>query len=253
MKMIASTKLARAQRSMETARKYGNTSTASLKFMIPEKKKAEEGGQEGKEKLIIACTSDKGLCGAIHSTISKPVRSLYRKNPENLSIVPVGDKVKSQIAREARQGIKISFSGVGRLSPTFSEACSIADLVLSSKSVDFSDASVYFNSFVSVLQYNLKIVDVLSEKKLKESPKIAVYELEDDVLKSFTEFCFGNTLYQALVEGHASEMAARRNAMENATKNAGEMINKLTITFNRQRQAKITGELVEIITGASAL
>lgn len=84
--------------------------------------------------------------------------------------------------------------------------------------------------------------------------KLSQYELEDDaVIKNFAEFTLANSLYQALAEGYASEMSARRTAMENATKNAGDMIDKLTMIYNRSRQATITNELVDIITGASAL
>ena len=88
---------------------------------------------------------------------------------------------------------------------------------------------------------------------IKASPKLSAYEVEDDVLANFAEFAFANSLYAAITEGTASEMAAKRTAMENATKNAGEMITKLTLTYNRSRQAAITNELCDIITGASAL
>ncbi len=82
---------------------------------------------------------------------------------------------------------------------------------------------------------------------------MAAYELEKEVLKNYAEFALANVLYWAIAEGYASEMSARRTAMENATKNAGDMIQKLTLTYNRQRQAVITNELCDIITGASAL
>ncbi|KAJ1559277.1 atp3 gamma subunit of the F1 sector of mitochondrial F1F0 ATP synthase, partial [Nowakowskiella sp. JEL0078] len=79
-----------------------------------------------------------------------------------------------------------------------------------------------------------------------------LYEIDDDILKNFEEFSLTNNLYYAIAEGNASEQAAKRTAMENATKNAGEVINKLTLTFNRTRQAAITNDLIDIITGASA-
>ena len=82
--------------------------------------------------------------------------------------------------------------------------------------------------------------------------KLAAYEIEDPVLENFTEFLFGNALFSAITEGYASEMCAKRTAMEGATKNAGEMIQKLTLTYNRGRQASITNDLIDIITGAMA-
>jgi F-type H+-transporting ATPase subunit gamma len=83
--------------------------------------------------------------------------------------------------------------------------------------------------------------------------KLAQYEIEDDILQDFAEFSFANAVYHALGEGHAAEMSARRTAMENATKNAGDMIDKLTMTYNRSRQASITNDLVDIITGTNLI
>lgn len=96
-------------------------------------------------------------------------------------------------------------------------------------------------------------MEVFSEASLREAPGFKTYEQEEDTTKDLAEFALANAIYATLVEGHASEINSRRNAMENASNNAGDMINSLNLAFNRQRQAVITNELVDIVTGAAAL
>jgi F-type H+-transporting ATPase subunit gamma len=119
--------------------------------------------------------------------------------------------------------------------------------------IEFDNADIIYNKFISVVSYEADVIPAFSEASFKASPNFSVYEIEDDVLANLQEFSFANGLYWAMAEGHAAEMCAKRAAMENATKNAGEMIGKLTMTYNRGRQAVITNELIDIITGASAL
>ncbi|KAJ3224568.1 atp3 gamma subunit of the F1 sector of mitochondrial F1F0 ATP synthase [Clydaea vesicula] len=156
------------------------------------------------------------------------------------------------MAREYRNNIAISYEGVAKVSPTWNESAMLADGIL--KNIEKADSvNVLYNKFKSVIAYELSSVVVSNAEALAAAPNIASYEVEEEVLKNYAEFALANTLYWAIAEGYASEMAARRTAMENATKNAGDMISKLTLTFNRQRQAVITNELCDIITGASAL
>lgn len=126
--------------------------------------------------------------------------------------------------------------------PSFEEASSIVD-VIKSNGVEFDTANIVYNRFISVVSYEADIIPAFSETAFKASPNFAVYEIEDDVLANLQEFSFANSLYWAMVEGHAAEMCSKRAAMENATSNAGEMIGKLTMTYNRGRQAVITNEL----------
>ncbi|KAJ3052408.1 atp3 gamma subunit of the F1 sector of mitochondrial F1F0 ATP synthase, partial [Rhizoclosmatium hyalinum] len=107
---------------------------------------------------------------------------------------------------------------------------------------------IFYNSFKSVIAYEAVGLPIHSAETIAASPKLSAYEVDDHILKSFEEFTLANSLYWAIAEGYASEMAAKRTAMENATKNAGEMITKLTLTYNRSRQAAITNELIDIIT-----
>jgi F-type H+-transporting ATPase subunit gamma len=230
-------------------------------FKYLEGKPTEGAGKQ----LLIACSSDRGLCGAIHSTVSKPVKAVCRTDSA-AAVIVVGDKPKAQISRQARNNIVMSFNSIGKSIPTFKEASSIAELIMTSK-VEATSVSIYYNYFKSVIAYELAIIKPLTKDMINASgifsfccvlisccaEKMAQFEIEDDVVENFAEFTFANALYHAMVEGHASEMAARRTAMENATKNAGDMIDKLTIKYNRSRQASITNDLIDIITGASAL
>jgi len=246
MKMIASTKLTRAQKAMVIARSYGDASTDLYQ-------KAETGKTETPLKtIVITSSSDRGLCGGIHSSVSKATKRYIRDHNSEAKIIVLGDKAKAQLARDHRSNLVMSFNQIGKAVPTFAESSAITDTVLQQQG-EFDCARIVYNEFKSMIAFEDKAVEVYSEQTFMDSPNFAVYELEDDVLANLKEFQFANALHWALVEGHAAEQAAKRTAMENATKNAGEMIDKLTLTYNRGRQASITNELVDIIVGASAL
>ncbi|KAI8816042.1 ATP synthase F1, gamma subunit [Fimicolochytrium jonesii] len=243
MKMIASTKVAKAQRTMEAARVYGSSATALYGH-------AETAAAEG-TKLVVVCSSDRGLCGGIHSSLSKTTKKYLAANPDS-TLAIVGQKAKAQLQRENRKHIAITFDGVAKGLPSWNEAALVADEILKA-GIQYETAVVVYNKFKSVIAFDTVTVPVYSLKALAESPKLAAYEVEEPVLKSFEEFALANTIYWGIAEGNASEQAAKRTAMENATKNAGEMIQKLTLTYNRSRQATITNELIDIITGAMAV
>ncbi|KAL2912294.1 atp3 gamma subunit of the F1 sector of mitochondrial F1F0 ATP synthase [Polyrhizophydium stewartii] len=243
MKMIASTKVTRAQRTMEQARVFGEAATAILKYVEVEPKKDNV--------VVVTVSSDRGLCGGIHSSVSKATKRFLAANPSASSAI-LGQKAKSQVQREYRDNIFLSFDGVTKNAPTWFEAALIGDAILSAKP-EYESASIIYNRFKSVIAFETESLSIPSVKSLASAPKLAAYEYDDDLLKNFEEFTIANTLYWAIAEGYASEMSAKRTAMENATKNAGEMIQKLTLTYNRSRQATITNELIDIITGASAM
>ncbi|KAG9302284.1 hypothetical protein G9A89_008775 [Geosiphon pyriformis] len=244
MKMIASTKMTRAQKAMENARNFGNTQAALFK-------NADTKPEVDAKTLIIVVSSDRGLCGGIHSSVAKASRKLVEERRET-GLVVLGDKAKSQLARTHRESIKLSFNQIGKGIPTYAEASVIADTILKEK-IEFDQSFIVYNHFKSVIAYEPQQIPVFSEELFAKSGNFAAYEVEDEVLGHLQEFAVANSVYWGLVEGHASEMSSKRTAMENATKNAGEMIEKLTLTYNRGRQAAITNELVDIITGASAL
>lgn len=231
----------------------------------------EAGKAENKEaaasktpQLLIACSSDRGLCGAIHSSVSKMTKKLFDEatsNGQTSQIVVLGDKAKPQIARTHRKGIIMSFNQVGKDIPTFTDAIGIVQLILRNQEsatagdaeVVQPDVKVIYNVFKSVIAYETTPIPVFSDKQLQASPKLAAYEYEDSVLEAYSQFLFASQVFRGLVEGHAAEMSAKRMAMENASKNSDAIVLNLTMKYNRTRQSVITNELVDIITGASAL
>jgi len=245
MKIVASTKLTRAQRAMTNSRQYGQTSNEVFE-------QAETKPIEGDDKkiLIVVASSDKGLCGGIHSGLSKKVRRMLIEKP-NADIVVVGEKCKAQLGRSSAKNIVLSFAGVGKDVPTFADAQAIADQIVLLQT-DYADVQIVYNKFLNAQSYEATQIEAFSEEAIANSPNFSAFEIDDEVLGNMREYALANSLFWALAEGHACEQSARRNAMDNASKNAGDMINKYQILFNRTRQAVITGELVEIITGAAA-
>jgi len=241
MKIVASTKLARAQRAMTESRSYGETSNKVYET-------AETAIPEGGKKLVVVCSSDKGLCGGIHSGLSRWVR---RQTPGDFDIVILGEKARAQLGRTHSKAIQLSFAGVGKEVPTFADAQAIADQIVQLPG-EYSEVEIVYNKFINASSYEPATIAAFSEEAFLGSPNFFQFEVEEQTLPNLREYALANSIYWALCEGHACEISARRNAMDNASKNAGEMINKYQILFNRTRQAVITGELVEIITGAMA-
>ncbi|KAJ2586277.1 atp3 gamma subunit of the F1 sector of mitochondrial F1F0 ATP synthase [Coemansia sp. RSA 1722] len=245
MKMIASTKTTRAQRAMNVARQYGQVSNDFVKQS--EVKKAENA-----KEILITASSDKGLCGGIHSSLSRYSRRYLNEHPDT-PLVVIGDKGKVQLQRVYPQNIAYSFNQIGSTIPTFDESSGISSVILNDKAIEFDNAKLVYNQFVSAIAFETSEIENFPISQIVEAPNFKAYEVQEEVLENLNEFLFANTMHWALVEGHAAEMAAKRTAMENATKNAGDMIQRLTLQYNRGRQTVITNELIEIITGASAL
>ncbi|TFK32254.1 ATPase, F1 complex, gamma subunit domain-containing protein [Crucibulum laeve] len=260
MKMIASTKLAKAQRAMQAGKEYG-LANSEVFAHVPSDKPTPN-------KLFVVISSDKGLCGGIHSSVSKATRRALKNDVDSplaasadkdaaqvdkdSPIMVVGDKSKAQLLRTVGDNFRLTFNQIGRDIPTFADAASVADLIVKSD-VKYDGVVIVYNKFMSAISYEAAIMEVKGEEALKESNAFKVYENEDDATKDLAEFSLANAIYAALVEGHACEQSARRNAMDNASKNATDMIASLQMQYNRGRQAAITNELVDIITGASAL
>ncbi|KIJ47363.1 hypothetical protein M422DRAFT_206066 [Sphaerobolus stellatus SS14] len=269
MKMIASTKLNRAQRAMNVAKTYGASNNELFKHAVPTSESTEP-----KRKLIVVVSSDKGLCGGIHSSVSKGARRLLatgtveqddkprqtkaeKTTPDvppaaDSPIVIIGDKSKAQLSRTLPENFVLTMNQIGRDIPTFADASAVTDLIVKS-GVKYDSVVIVYNKYVSAIAFQAATMEVLNEKGLKESPGFSTYEQEDDTTRDLAEFSLANAIYAALVESHAAEQNSRRTAMDNASKNAGDMIGALTMQYNRGRQASITNELVDIITGASAL
>jgi len=245
MKMVSAAKYARAERDLKQARPYGEGATAFYE-------RAEVTSTEEKPaKLLIAVTSDRGLCGAVHSGVARTIRAELAADDSNTKVVCIGDKSRSLLQRLYGQNLILVANEVGRKPPSFLDAAKIADEVAK---LDFQSGKIIYNKFKSVVSYQVSDLPLYSLEAVSKAPKISTYDsLDDEVIKSYMEFSLASMLYYAMKEGACSEQSSRMTAMDNASKNAGEMIEKLTLTFNRTRQAVITRELIEIISGASAL
>ena len=146
--------------------------------------------------------------------------------------------------------ILMSFNGISKNVPNFVDVAAVFDLI---SKHEFTNLKFIYNKFKTVISFETTLLDIPTSQDIKNSKNVSVFELSDDIRDDYYQFNAACLLYACLVEGTASELAARRTAMENATKNANEVIQKLTMQYNRTRQAVITNELVDIITGASAL
>lgn len=247
MKMVSAAKYNRAERELKQARPIG---AGASQFY----EKAEvTAPADVPEKLFIAISSDRGLCGAIHSNVARIIRNEAQKDNQNIKIVCIGDKSRALLARVFGKNIIMAANEIGRLPPTFNDASLIADAVIASGH-KFGSGEIIYNRFKSVVSYNTQSLPVFSLNSVQAAPKLSIYDsLDDEVIQSYLEFSLASLIYYALKEGACSEQSSRMTAMDNASKNATEVIDKLTLAFNRTRQAVITRELIEIISGASAL
>ncbi|XP_071358233.1 ATP synthase subunit gamma, mitochondrial isoform X3 [Trachinotus anak] len=251
MKMVAAAKYARAERQLKPARVYG---TGALALYEKAEIKAPE-DKAGKH-LIVGVTSDRGLCGAIHSGVAKTIKNEIANLTgagKEVMVINVGDKLRGLLHRTHGKHILMNCKEVGRKPPSFGDASVIATELLNS-GYEFDQGSIIFNRFRSVISYKTDQKSVFSNDIVANSETMGVYDdIDADVLRNYQEFALVNIIYLALRESSTSEQSARMTAMDSASKNASEMIDKLTLTFNRTRQAVITKELIEIISGAAAL
>lgn len=252
MKMVAASRLARAQRSMTDAKAYGKANEA-----IFEQSEAAKTENKAEKILYIVTSSDRGLCGGIHSSVAKAARKDMDAGEgagKDIRVVALGEKPKQQMARgEGAKALMLSFSQIGKSVPTFNDALAIADQI-EAESFKYDKVKIIYNKFLTVISYEASALEVYSAKSLEGSPAFAAYEVESEELAGdLSSFALANAIYAGLVEGYAAEISSRRNAMENASKNADEMSDKYRMIFNRMRQAAITNDLVDIITGANAL
>uniref|UniRef100_U5EWI7 ATP synthase subunit gamma n=1 Tax=Corethrella appendiculata TaxID=1370023 RepID=U5EWI7_9DIPT len=246
MKMVSAAKYSRAERDLKQARPYGE---GAKQFF--EKAEVAAPEQEPK-KLYIAVTSDSGLCGAVHTGVARYIRGELANDP-NISVVCVGDKSRAILSRLYGKNIEMVANEVGRTPPTFLDAAKLTNAIIN-LGFEYTDGKIIYNKFKSVVSYACADLPIFSLKAVESAPKLPVYDsLDADVIQNYLEFSLASLLFYTMKEGACSEQSSRMTAMDNASKNAGEMIDKLTLTFNSTSQAVITSELIEIISGASAL
>ncbi|KAG2453249.1 hypothetical protein HYH02_002572 [Chlamydomonas schloesseri] len=255
MKMVAASKMKNALVAVEQSRGIVNPFVRLF---------GDHPGIEGIPNVTVAVSSDRGLCGGLNSNIAKYTRALLKLDPttpETTKLVSIGDKGRSQLMRTNGEMFTHTFSETYKVRVTFAQASLIAEDLLKSNP---EAVKILFNKFRSAISFKPTLATVLTpealEKQLTEPSgnRLDAYEIEAsheraDVLRDLAEFQLASTLYNAMLENNCSEHASRMSAMENSTKSAGEMLGKLTLEYNRKRQATITTELIEIIAGASAL
>jgi len=248
MKMIASSRLKAAQTRMEKARPFYEGASKVMKIIAAD---------TGKRNLLIPVTADRGLCGSINSSIVKATRHMIeqRNLKEDLTIVPVGSKGSGILGREFGNRIPFSFDDMGK-KPYFPSFSLLTEKII--KQVhNFDSITVLYNKFNSIISFTPESKDIPSPNQILSKIELSDYEFEDDQrifqVQDLFEFELGALLYYSFVEGSASELGARMSAMDSASRNAKDMLKALNIAYNRKRQAAITTELTEIISGAAAI
>jgi len=274
MKMVAAAKLRRAQDKAESARPYAERMSRMLGSLAGSLVGGAgapmllAGTGRTQVHLVIVATSDRGLCGAFNSSIVRGARNHIRQlvnDGKQVKIFCVGRKGRDQLRREFSKLIVESMEDVGRRSLSFGDAQRITDRVLAMFTAgEFDVCSLFYARFRSaitqiVTRQQLIPFSIEGGAAAAAEPATgggAIYEYEPDEEHILAELLPRNIsvqVFRALLENSASEQGARMTAMDNATRNAGDMIKRLTLSYNRQRQASITRELIEIISGAEAV
>jgi len=265
--MVAAAKLRRAQEAAEAARPYAERMGAVLANVAGSISGADApplmaGTGKDDVHLVIVCTADRGLCGGFNSQIARLAREHIRKlqsDGKQVKIITVGRKGYDLLRRDFGQLVidRIELREVKQIG--FSNADAIARKVIGLfEDGQFDACTLIYSRFKSVISQvpTAQLVIPAAVPQAESEGAGAVYEYEPDagaILADLIPRNIAVQIFRALLENAAGEMGAKMTAMDNATRNAGEMINKLSITYNRQRQAQITKELIEIISGAEAL
>ncbi|KAF8364927.1 hypothetical protein HHK36_033091 [Tetracentron sinense] len=282
MKMVAASKLRAIQVKAENSRGLWQPFTALL---------GDTPSVEVKKNVVIIISSDKGLCGGINSTSVKTSKAFHKMTSasgpdKETKYVVMGEKAKAQLVRDSKKDIEISITEVQKNPLNYTQVSVLADDIL--KNVEYDALRIVFNKFQSVVQFIPTIATVLSPEVVEREAEVGgklgdldSYEIEGgetkgEILQNLAEFQFSCVLFNAVLENACSEQGARMSAMDSSSRNAGEMLDRLTLSYNRSlslslslthththtqdviispltRQASITTELIEIISGASAL
>ena len=268
MKMVAAAKLKRAQESAEKGRPYSekmNNIILNLSLGIADKESAPKllsGSGKNQIHLCVVMTSDRGLCGGFNANIIKKAKNYFSdviKDGKEIKIITVGSKGNDQLKRLYGDKIIENISFKESKNANFFDAEKVGKIIIEKfDKEEFDICTIFFNQFKNVITQIPQAQQIIplnavneNQENLNES-----YEFEpdeDEILKNLLPKNISTQIFKAMLENSASEQGARMSAMDNATRNAGEMVDKLTIEYNRSRQAAITKELIEIISGAESL
>ena len=268
MKMVAAAKLRRAQESAEKGRPYSekmNNIILNLSSGISDKENAPKllsGSGNNKVHLCVVMTSDRGLCGGFNSNIIKKAKSYFAKLVEDgkdLKIITVGSKGNDQLKRAYGNKIIANISFKESKHANYFDAEKVGKMVIEKFGAEeFDVCTIFYNQFKNVITQIPQAQQIipLNVENSEEEKSENSYEFEpdeDEILSNLLPKNISTQIFKAMLENSASEQGSRMSAMDNATRNAGEMVDKLTIEYNRSRQAAITKELIEIISGAESL
>ncbi|MDA7770044.1 F0F1 ATP synthase subunit gamma [Candidatus Pelagibacter sp.] len=268
MKMVAAAKLRRAQENAEKGRPYSekmNNIILNLSSGISDKENASKllsGTGEDKVHLCIVLTSDRGLCGGFNTNIIKKAKAYFKKisdEGKTLKIITVGSKGYDQLKRVYKDDIvkRISFKDSKTIN--YLDAEKVGKMIIENfEKEEFDVCTIFYNKFKNVITQIPQEQQIIPLKisEAEENSSEDNYEFEpdeDEILSNLLPKNISTQIFKAMLENSASEQGSRMSAMDSATRNAGEMVDKLTIEYNRSRQAAITKELIEIISGAESL
>ena len=269
MKMVAAAKLKRAQESAERGRPFSekmNNIILNLSNSISDKDNASKflvGTGKDDIHLCVVITADRGLCGGFNTNICRKAKNYFEKilkEGKTLKIFTVGSKGYEQLKRAYGGYIieKTDFKGLKKI--TYKEAEQIGEKIIKLfNESQFDVCKIFYNKFKNVITQipqEQKIIPIENPKKKEEKTSDNFYEFEpeeNEILDNLLPINISTQIFKAFLENAASEQGSRMTAMDSATRNAGDLVDKLTITYNRSRQAAINKELIEIISGAESL
>jgi F-type H+-transporting ATPase subunit gamma len=269
MKMVAAAKLRRAQESAEKGRPFSekmNNIILNLSNSITDRENASKflvGTGKDNVHLCVVITADRGLCGGFNTNICRLAKNYFEKilkEGKTLKIFTVGSKGDDQLKRIYSSYIveKVNFKGLKKV--TYKEAEDVANKIIKLFSeTQFDVCKIFYNQFKNVMTQIPQIQQIIpiesnKNKEQKNSDNFYEFEPEEnEILENLLPRNISTQIFKAFLENAASEQGSRMTAMDSATRNAGDLVDKLTITYNRSRQAVITKELIEIISGAESL
>ncbi len=269
MKMVAAAKLRKAQENAEKGRPYSekmNNIILNLSAGVSDPQSAPKllvGTGKEDVHLCVVLTSDRGLCGGFNSNIIKKAKNYFekvQKEGKSLKIITVGSKGYDQLKRQYGNSIIENISFKESKNINYFDAAKVGNLLIEKfQNEEFDFCTIFFNKFknvISQIPQAQQIIPLENENKDKDEKLESIYEFEpeeDEILSNLLPKNISTQIFKAMLENSASEQGSRMTAMDNATRNAGDLVDKLTIQYNRSRQAAITKELIEIISGAESL